>query len=228
MAGGRAAAGAGAMNLAVLTAPVRDGISPALYDAMCRAIDAAYQVDEVKDIRDRALAFEVYARMAQNVEAEHRACTIRLRAEKKAAAIYRAGEKAKASGSNQHQERLRDGTSPPTLADHGVSKRQMHDWRKLDDVPEEIFEAALADPNKMPSTAGIIAAGTPPKPEVVPVSPHALWLWGRLHDFKRDGMLARDQADVLRTLTPRMLDDVHTLAPQVAAWLAQIGKASDD
>ncbi len=32
------------------------------YDAMCRAIDHAYQVDEVKDIRDKALAFEAYAR----------------------------------------------------------------------------------------------------------------------------------------------------------------------
>jgi hypothetical protein len=31
------------------------------YDAMCRAIDAAFDVDEVKDIRDKAMAFEVYA-----------------------------------------------------------------------------------------------------------------------------------------------------------------------
>jgi hypothetical protein len=28
------------------------------YDAMCRAIDAAYEVDEVKDIRDQARALE--------------------------------------------------------------------------------------------------------------------------------------------------------------------------
>lgn len=31
------------------------------YDEMCRAIDAAFEVDEVKDIRDKARAMEVYA-----------------------------------------------------------------------------------------------------------------------------------------------------------------------
>jgi hypothetical protein len=217
------------MNLAVLTTPTRDGISPALYDAMCRAIDAAYEVDEVKDIRDRALAFEVYARLAQNVEAERRACEIRLRSERKAGALLRAMKKSKGAaepGVGRAGGTRSDG--PTTLRELGVSKQQSADWQKLADVPEEQFAQALSDYIHKPSTAGIIAAGTPPKPEVVPVSPHALWLWGRLHDFKRDGMLARDQADVLRTLTPRMLDDVHTLAPQVAAWLAQIGKASDD
>ena len=54
------------------------------YDAMCAAIDAAYEVDEVKDIRDKALAIEVYTRQAQNIEAERKAVQIRLRAERKA------------------------------------------------------------------------------------------------------------------------------------------------
>ena len=56
----------------------------ARYDTMCRAIDAAYEVDEVKDIRDKAKALEEYAKQARNVEAERRACEIRLRAERKA------------------------------------------------------------------------------------------------------------------------------------------------
>jgi hypothetical protein len=47
------------------------------YDAMCSAIAAAYQVDEVKDIRDKALAIEIYARQARNTEAETRAGSVR-------------------------------------------------------------------------------------------------------------------------------------------------------
>jgi hypothetical protein len=41
----------------------------ARYDGMCRAV-AAHAVDEVKDIRDQAIALETHARQAHNVEAE--------------------------------------------------------------------------------------------------------------------------------------------------------------
>jgi len=197
---------------------------PVRYDAMCRAIDAAYQVDEVKDIRDKAIAFEVYARQSKNIEAERRACEIRLRAERKAGELDKQREKARASGSNQHQERFHGGTSPPTLAELGISKRQIHDWRKLDDVPEDAFEAALTDPDKKPTTAGIIRDAIPPSPEQVPVSNEALWLWGRLRDFEQDGLLKKDPADVLLTMTDKMLDDIHRLAPRVASWLKRIGE----
>ncbi len=67
----------------------------ARYDAMCRAIDEAFQIDEVKDIRDKALALEVYSRQAKNIEAERRACEIRLRAERKAGELRRQEEKSK-------------------------------------------------------------------------------------------------------------------------------------
>ena len=67
------------------------------YDSMCRAIAAAYEVDEVvKDIRDKALrhAIETYARQAkEHAEAERQACEIKLRAERRGwAAAGRARE----------------------------------------------------------------------------------------------------------------------------------------
>jgi hypothetical protein len=37
-----------------------------LYDAMCVAIANCHEVDEVKDFRDKAIAFEAYARQAKD------------------------------------------------------------------------------------------------------------------------------------------------------------------
>lgn len=184
------------------------------YDAMCSAIAAAYAVDEVKDIRDQAAALELYARQARNVEAERQACEIRLRAERKAGQLLGSMDRAKG-----RPEKVSRRT---TLSDVGISRDQSSRWQKLGAVPDETFERELADPTHMPATNGIIRAAAEPKVE--PVAPEALWLWGRLRDFERDGLIAKEPADVLATLTPEMLDDVHALAPRVAAWLRRIGE----
>src|SRR4051794_943317 len=71
--------------------------------------------DEVKDIRDKARAIEVYAQQALNVEAERQASQIRLRAERRCGQLLRQREKAKGAqgtGSNQYQVRSDDTTAP--------------------------------------------------------------------------------------------------------------------
>jgi len=197
------------------------------YDAMCRAIDAAYEVDEAKTIRDQAVALETYARQAHNVEAERKACEIRLRAERKAGELSAKLEKApggrpaKTTGTVPVVSSAVVTPKSQVLRDAGVTEDQARQWEKLAAVREPEFEAALADKTTMPTTAGIIRASAEPKPN--PVSQDALWLWGRLRDFERDGLLAKPLAEILVTMTPSMLDDVHTLAPRVAAWLRQIG-----
>jgi hypothetical protein len=82
--------------------------SLARYDAMCRAIEAAYKVDEVKDIRDQAIALEVYARQAHNVEAERKACEIRLRAERKAGALSAKLERSPGKRTDKQPRAMRD------------------------------------------------------------------------------------------------------------------------
>jgi len=42
------------------------------YDTMCTAIAECYRVDEAKEIRDRAVAFQAYAKQALNMEAERK------------------------------------------------------------------------------------------------------------------------------------------------------------
>ena len=92
-------------------------------------------------------------------------------------------------------------------------------------MPDEEFDAALADRTTKPTTNGIIRSNMAPKRN--PVSTEALWIWGRLRDFERDGFFTREPGEVLSTMTPSMLDDVHTLAPRVAAWLKKIGKSKE-
>jgi hypothetical protein len=79
------------------------------YDEMCRAITAAYEIDEVKDIRDKARAYEIYYRQAQNREAERQASDIRLRAERNFSSEWRraaSAMQAKAATEN-HGRRLK-------------------------------------------------------------------------------------------------------------------------
>ena len=186
------------------------------YNAMCQAIASAFEVDEVKDIRDRAIALEHYSRLAHNIEAERQCCEIRLRAERKAGQLLTKMEKAK-GGNPSYVPR----GSQKTLFDLGITYDQSSQWQKLADVPEPEFEAVLAGPEK-PTTNGIIRTAAPA--EIKPVSSHALWLWGRLRDFARMGLLATTPAEVMSTMTPTMTDDVRAEVPRVIAWLSRIGE----
>jgi hypothetical protein len=204
----------------MMEAQASAGTTLARYDTMCRAIAEAYAVDEVKDIRDKAVAFEAYARQAKNTEAERSACEIRLRAERRVGQLLAEMDKAKGAaepGTNRGATRSHaDTASPRTLSDMGISKTQSARWQQLAAVPETQFEAALASPDK-PTTTGIIS---PPKQE--PMDPRALWLWGRLRDFERDGLLSADHNEIINAMTDGMRADVRRLAPMVTEWLEGI------
>lgn len=193
------------------------------YDAMCQAIAEAYEVDEVKSLRDKALAIEVYARQAKNVEAERQACEIRLRAERRWGQLYRAAEKAK----NQHVPVDRC-DQQKTLADMGVSKHQSSRWQQLADIEDELFEDEVRQPGA--STAGMLSKdmlaklhggnGTSKaKHPIDLVDEQALWLCGRLQDFRRHGLLDRDPATICNTMLPTMRETMRELLWPVIIWL---------
>ena len=192
------------------------------YDEMCTAIAAAYQVDEVKHIRDKALAIEMYARQAKNTEAERQACEIRLRAERRAGQLLAERDKAKGGGDQRAEQRSHAATgAPETLAELGISKTQSSRWQKLAAVPEPEFERTIRTPSR-PTTSGIIAAAAPPK--VSPIDPRALWLWGRLQDFEREGLFDADPNDLIASASaaPHMAATIREFTPKVIAWLGRI------
>jgi hypothetical protein len=121
---------------------------------MCHAIAAAYSVDEVKDIRDKARAIEMYARQAQNTEAERQACEIRLRAERKCGQLtsdLMTAPGARTDLTSDHAEPKLE-----ALEKAGVSRMQATRWERLAAIPAEQFEADLTDRMWHPSTSGMI------------------------------------------------------------------------
>jgi hypothetical protein len=111
-----------------------------------------------------------------------------------------------------------DVTSPVLFFRLGLRDFTATRLQRLAAVPEPEFEAALAGSDK-PTTNGIITAAFPSKPK--PVSGDALWLWGRLEEFKRQA-LDKHPVRFLETLTPAMQADVRDLVPRVIGWLEQM------
>jgi hypothetical protein len=195
------------------------------YDAMCRAIEQAYRIDEVKDIHDKAMALEAYARQAKNVEAERHASGIRLRAERKAGQLLKAMAKAKQRETGGKPKRSHRATVKK-LADLGVSKTQSSRWQHLADVPEEKFEQALADRTEKPSTGAILRENAAePESEAKTIEPEVLWLLDRLRDLERK-YVKRAPIELLETAPREMRDEVRRIAPVVAGWLNRLSETA--
>lgn len=195
------------------------------YDTMCQAIAECHRVDEVKELRNKAKALEVYAQQAQNLEAERRACEIRIRAERRAGELLREmkklGQRQKPGdnprGINSRATRLLN--DAPTLDDLGITKDQSSKWQQLAAVPLEEFEQAVNGDGPKPTTEGIINAHAlrdNPAPEM---DPTALWFWGRLRDFERNGIFERTSVELMSLMTDSMRADCLRIVPRVVEWL---------
>jgi hypothetical protein len=146
--------------------------SLAKYDAACRALAAASQVDEAKDIRDKAEAIRAYARQAGNLELEQQAMKIRLHAERRVGELLKEaaanGQRDGGKGGDRKSRSSATTVKPATLKDLGITKDQSSKWQKMADIPAPDFEArvkAVAESNGKVTTHSIL------HPEK-PVTPH--------------------------------------------------------
>lgn len=113
------------------------------YDAACRALAAARDVDEVKDIRDKAEGMRAYARQAKNRELEVDAAEIRFRAERRLGEMMAADKAAGNSAQGRRTDLGCSETQVPTLADAGIDKNLAHRARSMAAVPEAEFEGMV-------------------------------------------------------------------------------------
>jgi len=110
------------------------------------ALTTVVSIGDVKDIRDKAEALRVYLRNSEDsLAAQNRCAECKLRAERRGGEILRETEKHK--GGRPGKNRFHDGTSlnPETLDDLGVTKKQSHRWQAIASVPEQTFEARIAE-----------------------------------------------------------------------------------
>src|SRR5262245_22422692 len=123
----------------------------ARYDAACRALAEARSVDEVKDIRDQAVAMACYARKANNRDLEADAVAIRLGATRKLGALIRAqretvglntGTRGQLAGGLKINP---PGKSKPTLASQGIDKSLAHQARVLDAMDDAAYARKVAE-----------------------------------------------------------------------------------
>jgi hypothetical protein len=194
------------------------GVQLIRYDAMCTAIEQCYSVDEVKDYRDKAMALESYAKIAMNVEAERKACEVRLRAERRAGELFSELEKSK-GGDPSIAAATVAGASPyrAALERTATPERTARRYQELAAVPKVQFDDALRGADK-PSTNAILRAAN----GSTRMDDGSLWVWGRLRDFERDGYLKRSASDVYGGMTETMQADVQRILPSLLDWLGSL------
>ena len=118
----------------------------ALYEAADKALAECHRVDEVKDIRDRAVAIQAYARQAQDSTLVTRATEIRMRAERRCGELL---AQMKERGERDPGGKGKIGSRPATqLKTLGINKTQSSRWQKLAAIDADTFEAKVEAASK--------------------------------------------------------------------------------
>ena len=218
---------------------------PTLIDRATSALENARTSAEVLEARDLArVAYDAAkstARMHRAKQAHdsliadvHRAqanaLAIRARAEMRLAEEYDAAqERGEVASGSVRTDIVGDDNDvrPATAADLGLRRDEIHEARKLRDAERD-------DPGLVARTIdGMIERGEEPtsaalrrevtsRPAPKRMNQSALWLWGRIKDFERMGVLSENPDFLVSEMTDPMRADMRQMVPAVRAFLEQM------
>jgi N6-adenosine-specific RNA methylase IME4 len=121
------------------------------FDVARQAIAEARTVDEVKVLRDRAEQARAYAKQQrEGREMQNDIAEIKLRAERRLGEMLDEMDKAKGGRPEITGNRVLPVIESPTLSDIGISKMQSSRWQRAAKIPEETFEAHIAEVKDKP------------------------------------------------------------------------------
>lgn len=113
------------------------------FSAARRALAEARNIDEVKDVRDKAEALRAYAiQRGESHEMQNDIAEIKVRAERRIGELI---PQMQERGELVRQGQRQDLTDCKVLADYSINYRQSSQWQASADLPDEIFERYIAE-----------------------------------------------------------------------------------
>lgn len=189
------------------------------------AAKTAGRIAKAKQAHDTVLS-QVYRAQADALLIESRA---KMRLAEEYDAAQERGE-IRTRANNQHASSGPEEAAG--VADIGLTHKEIHDARVIRDaeraepgIAQRALNAMLErgeEPTKAKLNREIISR---PRPQKV-MDPTALWLWGRLKDFERDGVINADPSFLISEMSEPMRDDVRRITPLVRNFLAELEKSA--
>lgn len=220
--------------------PIPSETLPVLIDRATAALDNARDSAEVLEARDMArMAYDAAksaGRIAKAKQAHdsiisdvHRAqahaLAIRARAEMRLAEEYDAAQERNEVRKQGERANLSEGKV--STADIGLSYKDVHEARQLRDAenaePGLIRRSldAMIERGEEPTRAAL-KREVIERPQPKRMNQTALWLWGRVKDFERMGVLTESPGFLVSEMTDPMRADMRHMVPAVRSFLERM------
>lgn len=211
---------------------------PSLIDKATAALEGARNSAEILEARDMARVAYDAAKSAGRIakaktahdsiisevhRAQAHALAIRARAEMRLAEEYDAAQERDEAATRGRPKMAPDGANYVTRDDVGGKKvlEEARQFRDAENADPGLISRALdgmIERGEEPTRAALRREIEKPKPQKV-MNPKALWLWGRLKDFEREGILNKDPSELLAEMTEPMRADVRRILPMVREFI---------